>query len=189
MSRSLSLIVLFLILNTAAAQEEEASSPEPEPQTQQHTAPEHIPPGLRDQAVVLDLHARVIEQNMTEIWNETHQRVTIPGRPVSIKMVGSNVIVVAQFVPYLRRRGKNILVAQGQIWIDIPNQGIRYHTTMQTIPLAFNEPVYFFPLGSNANTNEARIEIVLTMRSYRDSMEMEANSSTTDINNQGNKTE
>jgi hypothetical protein len=135
-------------------------------------------------AVVLDISARVIEQNMQEIWNETHQRITIPGRPVEIKMVGANIIVVAQFVPYLQRKGRNILVAQGQIWIDVPNQGIRYQTSMQSIPLAFNEPVYFFPLGSGKQANDAQIEIVLTMRPYTGAAPSETGDSDKHADNQ-----
>jgi len=143
---------------------------------------DNVLPGFKGQAVILNIKARVIEQNMTEIWNEEHQRVTIPGRPVGIKIVGSNIIVDAQFIPYLRRRGQSMLVAQGQIWIDVPNHGLRYQTTMQTIPIAFNEPVYFFPLGSAAQSNEARIEIMLTMRQY--SMEIDATGQITDSSKQ-----
>ncbi|MDR1587770.1 MAG: hypothetical protein LBS57_09970 [Treponema sp.] len=130
---------------------------------------EELLPALKNQAVVLDITARVLEQNQMEIWNEGSRKVTIPGRPVRINLVGANVVVAVQFTPYLRRRGPNFLVAQGQIWVDIPNQGIRYQTTIQTIPLDFDEPIYFFPLGSAAGDNDAaRIEIMLTMKPYRD---------------------
>jgi len=188
MKYSLCVILLLLIFTSITAQEAEVSAEEPQRLTPQDQGRGEVIPGFRDQAVVQDINARVIEQNQMEIWNETHRRVTIPGRPVGIKMVGSNVIVVAQFVPYLRRRGQSILVAQGQIWIDIPNHGIRYQTAMQSIPLAFDEPIYFFPLGSNTNTDEARIEIILTMRSYKDSIEVETNTQT-NAANEGNSTQ
>jgi hypothetical protein len=130
---------------------------------------EELLPALKDQAVVLDITARVLEQNQLEVWNEGCQKVTIPGRPVRLNLVGANVVVAVQFTPYLRRRGRNFLVAQGQIWVDIPNQGIRYQTTIQTIPLDFDEAIYFFPLGSATGDNDAaRIEIMLTMKPYRD---------------------
>ncbi|MDR2134086.1 MAG: hypothetical protein LBP27_03180 [Treponema sp.] len=130
---------------------------------------EELLPALKDQAVVLDITARVLEQNQLEVWNEGCRKVTIPGRPVRINLVGANVVVAVQFTPYLRRRGHNFLVAQGQIWVDIPDQGIRYQTTIQTIPLDFGEPIYFFPLGSaDENRDTARIEMTLTMKPYRD---------------------
>jgi hypothetical protein len=126
-------------------------------------------PGFRGRAVVLDIDARVVEQNQAVTWNESHQRQTIAGSPVGIKLVGANVVVAVQFTPYLRRMGPNVLVAQGQIWVEIPEQGIRYHTSIQTIPLEFDEPIYFFPLGSVEDENNARIEIMLTMRRLPDS--------------------
>jgi len=171
--------MLIAIRAYTAAQDAEQAMPPPgnDPLSREEFPLEDLLPVFKNQAVVLDINARVIEQDTQEIWHESHRRVTIPGRAVGIKMVGPNVIVALQFIPYLRRRGQSILVVQGQIWVDVPNQGIRYQTTMQTIPLAFNEPVYFYPLGSGSNPNnpnEAKIEILLTMRPYRDSAATEA---------------
>jgi len=123
---------------------------------------------FRGRALVLDINARVIEQNQTVIWNESHKKTTIPGRPVEIKLVGSNIVVVAQFTPYVRRGIKKILVAQGQIWMEVPNQGIRYHTSMQAIPLEFGEPIYFFPLGPQNAEDKACIEVMLTLYPYEE---------------------
>ncbi|GHV43909.1 hypothetical protein AGMMS50268_10940 [Spirochaetia bacterium] len=125
-------------------------------------------PGLREQAVVLDIVSRVVEQNQQEVWKENNSRVTIPGRPVGLKLVGANVVVLVQFTPYpnFGADGSAMLVAQVQIWINIPNQGVRYQTTMQTIPLKYGEQIYFFPLGSMDSQDDARIEIQLELRPY-----------------------
>jgi hypothetical protein len=122
----------------------------------------------RGRALVLDINARLVEQNETVIWNESHQKITLPGRPVGIKLVGSNLVVVAQFTPYVRRGVQKFLVAQGQIWMEVPDQGIRYHTSMQTIPLEFGEPIYFFPLGPQGSEDTARIEVMLTLYPYEE---------------------
>jgi hypothetical protein len=127
---------------------------------------EEMLPGLKNRAVVIDIAARIVERNQGEVWNSVISRVTIPGRPVGLKLVGANLVVAAQFTPYFRRNGRHILVAQGQIWMDIPNEGIQYKTTMQTIPLEFGEQIYFFPLGQD-ESNEARIEIQLELRPYQ----------------------
>jgi hypothetical protein len=123
-------------------------------------------PGLREQAVVLDIVSRVVEQDQQEVWNSTNSKVTIPGRPVGLKLVGANVVVMVQFTPYFGADGNAVLVAQGQIWINIPNQGMRYQTTMQTIPLKYGEQIYFFPLGSRDSEDDAHIEIQLELRPY-----------------------
>ncbi|GHV62237.1 hypothetical protein AGMMS49587_08510 [Spirochaetia bacterium] len=129
---------------------------------------EEMLPGLKDRAVVLDIVSRVVEQNQEEVWNSTNSKVTIPGRPVGLKLVGANVVVLVQFTPYpnLASEGNAVLVAQVQIWINIPGEGIRYQTTMQTIPLKYGEQIYFFPLGSMNSPEDARIEIQLELRPY-----------------------
>jgi hypothetical protein len=129
---------------------------------------EKLFPRLKEQAVVLDIIARIVEQNQEEVWNSVNSKVTIPGRPVGLKLVGANIVVAVQFTPYLRQNGNNMLVAQGQIWVDVPNEGIRYQTTLQTIPLKFGEQIYFFPLGSVPSRNEAHIEIQLELHPYTD---------------------
>jgi hypothetical protein len=144
--------LLFLAANAAVMTQEQSL--------------EELLPGLMDRAVVLDIVSRVVEQNQHEVWNSVNSKVTIPGRPVGLKLVGANVVVAVQFTPYLRRNGRSLLVAQVQIWVDVPNEGIRYQTTMQTIPIEFGEPIYFFPLGSVNSPDDARIEITLELRPY-----------------------
>jgi hypothetical protein len=122
---------------------------------------------FRDSALVLDINARIIEQNEAVVWNESHQMTTIPGRPVGIKLVGSNLVVVAQFTPYTRRGVQKFLVAQGQIWVEVPKQGMHYYTTIQTIPLEYGEPIFFFPLGPQKE-DASCIEIMLTLHPYEE---------------------
>jgi hypothetical protein len=144
--------------NQSALQGEPTALPVPE---SSDAVPQR--PRFRGRPLMLDITARVIEQNQTVLWNESHKKETIPGRPVAIKLVGTNIVVEAQFTPYLRRGGQKFLVAQGQIWLEVPNQGIRYHTSMQTIPLEFGEPIYFFPLGPQRDGGAAYIEVKLTL--------------------------
>jgi hypothetical protein len=130
---------------------------------------EEIIPALKNRAVVLDIDARVVETNQRVVWKEAHQRFTIPGRPVGMNLVGTNVAVAVQFTPYLRTKGQHVLVAQVQMWAEVPGrQGIRYQTSIKTIPLDFDEPIYFFPLGSALDADSARIEIMITLKQYRD---------------------
>jgi hypothetical protein len=123
---------------------------------------------LKDKAVVIDIVARVLERQETEVWNSVNSKVTIPGRPVSIKLVGANVVVAAQFTPFRTDDGKQLLVAQGQVWVTPPEGGgpASYQTTIQTIPLEFGERVYFFPLGNRQPDGSARIEIQIIIRPY-----------------------
>jgi hypothetical protein len=132
-------------------------------------------PGYRDRAVVIKIVSQIVEQDKQIVWNSENSKLTIPGRPVGIRLVGTDIVVSAQFTPFLRPNGRHILVIQGQIWINVPNEGISYRTTMQTIPLGFREQVYFFPLGSTGEEDGPQIEIQLTLEPY--SLEAEENQS------------
>jgi hypothetical protein len=151
--------------NQSSRQGNQASLPSPVPADD---SSQRLSPRLRGRSLVLDITARVIEQNQNVLWNESHRKETIPGRPVVIRLVGTNVVVEAQFTPYLRRGNQKFLVAQGQIWLEVPNQGIRYHTSIQTIPLEFGEPIYFFPLGPQRDGGAAYIEVKLTLYPYEE---------------------
>lgn len=133
--------------------------------TAQGTSLEELP-GLRERAVVMSIISRIVEQNQQVVWNSENTSITIPGRPVGLKLVGADLVVAVMFTPFLRQDGHHTLVAQGQIWINIPNEGMSYHTTMQTIPVEFGEEVYFFPLGSMETNDEASIEIQLVLEPY-----------------------
>jgi hypothetical protein len=111
--------------------------------------------------MVLQITATV-EENNQELWNASNSKVTIPGRPVGIKLVGDNLIIAVQFTPYLRQ-GKYALVAQSQIWINIPEKGMSYKTDTHSIPIDLGEPILYFPLGSNTTSDTPHIELKLTM--------------------------
>ena len=117
--------------------------------------------GFRRQSLVIDINARVMTDEQEIIWDETERRIAIPGSPVTFRLVGSNVVIAVQFTPFIRRQG-NVLVAQGQIWVENPGRGVSYYTLVQTIPMDFDEPLYFFPLG----TSNSSIEIILTVNPY-----------------------
>jgi hypothetical protein len=130
-----------------------------------------IPPAFAERAVTLDIVVRIVEKGSDEVWNQAEQQVTIPGRPVGIKLVGENIVVSARFTPYFNNSGKGVIVAQGQIWIEVPGKGVQYQTTVQTIPLSFGEEVYFFPLGKSSakeNIDRDSIEIMVAANPYND---------------------
>ena len=163
--------LLFIVVQTVMPAEEiQAAQPQQEMPASVPDADyiERLPPRIRGRALVLEINTRIVETNQVVTWNESHRLSTVPGRPVGVKLVGANVVVVAQFTPYIRHRAQRFLVAQGQIWMEIPNQGIRYYSSVQTIPLEFGEPVYFFPLGSFLDNNSASIEVMLTVYPYEE---------------------
>jgi hypothetical protein len=130
---------------------------------------EEMLPALTGRTIVFTISYGIEEQNQEVAWNEAISRFTLPGRPVSIKIVGHNIVVEVLFTPYVGRRGERILTAQSQVWIEIPGEGVRYQTTMRTMPFEFSEKILFFPLGSERNGQNARIVIQLELSPYVES--------------------
>ncbi|MDR1178001.1 MAG: hypothetical protein LBK64_04165 [Spirochaetaceae bacterium] len=125
-------------------------------------------PGLTRRTIVFTISPGIEEQNQEVVWNEAISKITLPGRPVSIKIVGRNIVVEVLFTPYVGRRGEKLLTAQSQVWIEVPGEGVRYQTTMRTMPFDFSEKILFFPLGSERNGQNARIVIQLELTPYRE---------------------
>ena len=159
MHRRLTLVLMLIVAHAAILSAQESGTLQPDPS-------EDLVPPFRRRGLVLEINVRILDQNQTVTWNESHRKTTISGRPVDIKLVGANLVVVVQFTPYIRQGEPRILVAQGQVWMDVPGQGVRYHTSIQTIPLVFREPIYFFPLGPRNEGDSASIEVMLTIYPY-----------------------
>ena len=134
-------------------------------QEQQEVTAGGMRPEIRRRSLILDINARVLESENVVSWSEADRKTTISGSPVGIRLDGSNVVVSVQFTPYVRRHG-NMLVAQVQIWFNDPSHGVNYHTSIQTIPFGFNEPIYFFPLGQPQDSSS--IEIIITVNPFRE---------------------
>jgi len=163
--------ILFLIANTVVIQAQEKEKETSNVSLPSGDSPmQNLPPRFRRGAVVMDIDARILEAGKI-IWNETNQKTTIPGRPVEVKLIGENLVVVVRFTFIQNNNGgQKLLVAQGQIWMADPSQGIRYQASVQTIPVEFNETVCYFPLGSLKPESDATssIEVMLTLKPYEE---------------------
>jgi hypothetical protein len=129
-------------------------------------------PRGRGWAVAMDIDVKVLDESQAEILAQSERKTTRPGSPVGIQLVGSNLVVVVQFTPLIRRSSGNVLVTQGQIWIgnpQDPERGVSHYTSIQTIPMEFGEPIYFFPLGQ-AQQSGPSIEIIITVNPYNETV-------------------
>ncbi|MCL2209277.1 MAG: hypothetical protein FWC19_01375 [Treponema sp.] len=118
-------------------------------------------PGLRRQALNLNIESRVLGGDRTAVWNEINNKTAIPGSPVGIQMRGPNIVLAVQFTPFIRRDG-NVLVAHSQIWIADADNTVTYYTSIQTIPMKYDEKIHYYPLGSPEQVTPS-IEIVITV--------------------------
>ena len=179
-------LLLFLSLGIeVSAQQGPPPGPEPPPKVQRgreplppqrvsgislpmERHPDRLLPALKQRAVSVRILARILSAADEELWAAECDKVTIPGRPVALRLIGTNLAVVVQFTPYSRGDKRWVLVAQGQIWLEDGENGLRYETTLQTIPVKIGEQVYYFPLGSNRADGGDTIELCLELRPYHD---------------------
>ncbi|MDR1095040.1 MAG: hypothetical protein LBL31_01480 [Spirochaetaceae bacterium] len=134
---------------------------------------DEIFPDLRDRALVCTIEARIVESGDEVAWQSADSKVTISGRPVSLKLAGDNVVLAIQFTPYIRFQNQSspmgYLVVQGQIWVNKGDGGMHYQGVMQTIPVSMGEKIYFFPLGPRRDRGESSIEILFEVQPYSES--------------------
>jgi hypothetical protein len=171
--RLLAAVFIFAIGFCIPAHAEDIQSDDEIPATEEEVPDRHEQAGRGRRVLVLNIDTRVLDTSAEEgeqtiVWNESHRRVAISGSPVAIKMVGSNIVVSLQFTPFIRRHG-SVMVAQGQIWVDDPNSGLTYYTSIQTIPMELGEPIFFFPLGQSRHL-ESFLEIMLTVNLYSETI-------------------
>lgn len=104
---------------------------------------------LAEQALSVNIVARITENGHETVWNMEVSRVTISGRAVTLRLDGRNVVVLVQFTPYQDANDGLLLVAQGQTWVSgEPGDDVKYRTSFKSMPIALGEPVVFFPLGA-----------------------------------------
>jgi hypothetical protein len=126
--------------------------------------------GFQKNAVIFHITARIMDKDGDEIWTEEYVKITIPGKPVRLKLLGGNIAVIVQFTPLFRHDGQNVLIAHGQVWLEDEKQCVHYETTIQTIPLKFGEDIYYFPLGNRTDSNKDNfIEICIKASPYSES--------------------
>ncbi|TVQ40169.1 MAG: hypothetical protein EA384_03865 [Spirochaetaceae bacterium] len=107
---------------------------------------------LSQQALSVNIVARITENGQETVWNMEVSRVTIAGRAVVLRLDGSNVVVVVQFTPYRENADELLLVAQGQTWVGgTAGEEVKYRTSFKSMPVTLGESVVFFPLGARVD--------------------------------------
>ncbi len=122
------------------------------------SAPE-IPEALRDKALTVTVQTQVPESPSAPAWEAKEVKYTLPGSAVSVKLVGESLVVLIHVTPYQGPEGL-MLVTQAQVWIK-NKDSLQYHTALNTLKVAFGEPVAFYPLGEGKGKAPLRVVIVV----------------------------
>ncbi len=129
---------------------------------------------LLKEALSIHIHASLSQDTRNVLWESEVVKLTIPGRPVTIHLKNDRARLSVHFTPYRKAEGGLILVAQSEIWLvqtagSAEENGIRYYTSMKSIPLNYGEQVLFFPLGKMDNLNnpeKLHVEMAVLISPY-----------------------
>lgn len=96
-----------------------------------------------------------------ELWKTNVQKITIPGRVVTVSLEGEDSRLKVNFTLYPAEDGKLFLVAQSETWV-----GGEFSSALSSLPVAFRDEVYYYPLGraddgTENNPVEVRMAIVV----------------------------
>jgi len=111
---------------------------------------------LLTKALRITISARVLPADEKPIWNAESTKLTLPGRPIRVRLDGDNVRIHLVCTPYVQEDGEVLLLAQGEVWFSTPaDREMKYSSAFYSIPVSFGEKVLFFPLGfSEAETQQ-----------------------------------
>lgn len=122
---------------------------------------ESIPTALLGEALTVSILASVGKPSETPSWEARDVKYTIPGAPVSVRMIGRDTVIVITITPY-RNKGGLLLVAQGQVWIKDGDSKVQYRTTVDTLSVKLGERVLFYPFGAKPESGAPlRVELVM----------------------------
>ena len=123
---------------------------------------QELPEALKGKARVVRINATApaaipesgASSSVSLPWEAQSAKYTVPGTPVPFKLIGSNVAIIVQITPFERDDGKGVkLIAQGQVWVKLPEGGLSYNTTIESLSVDYGETVLFFPIGLDVNGN------------------------------------
>ncbi|MCL1818390.1 MAG: hypothetical protein FWG35_05610 [Spirochaetaceae bacterium] len=151
MMKTYAALIFFFIFSAAlCADEGQAAAATAAPRAEE---PARSQPGEEffselKQVLSMNIAARISEAGEDAVWKVESSKNTISGRSVSVKLVGDNIVVLADFTPYVDADSSIVLVAQAQVWIS-PQGGkpLEHFTALKSLPVRMGEKVLFFPLG------------------------------------------
>ena len=133
-----------------------------DPQKTESGSIESIPLSIRGEALAVSVKAMANYPDSQEPWQASDRKYTVPGTPVSVKMMGSDVAVMVSMTPYRTKEGTLFMIAQGQVWFRDADGTVRYRSTVDTVGVNFGEKLLFYPFGVYPDGRAPlRIELVV----------------------------
>jgi hypothetical protein len=108
--------------------------------------------------IIVDISVNNPAKN-TELWNNTVEKITIPGRAVSLTLEGEGARLKVVLTPYPAEDDTLFLVAKSETW-----EGEEYSSALSSIPIAYRDEVYYYPLGrAEESHDESKVEVRMSI--------------------------
>lgn len=139
-----------------------------------------IPSAMLGDALSISIDATLSKPGEEPKWQVKDIKYTLPGSSVSIKLYGTDSVVIYTLTPHKKRKPDLLLVAQGQVWYKDKDSGVAYRTSVETLAINYGEKVFFYPFGVNPlEASPLRIEIVIEQYSVKETKNHESASAGT----------
>lgn len=95
----------------------------------------------------LSMDISICDKQENSIWDLNSTKLTIPGRPVTMKLEGKSIRINGSFTPYYS--GKILMIlAQTQVYLSPPLVAqSQYYSSFKTLTVSPGEVLHYFPLG------------------------------------------
>lgn len=103
------------------------------------------------------------------LWETEVNKITIPGRAISVALEGEGGRLEAVFTLYPDEEERLVLAARSQTWFSGD-----YKSTLMSLPIAYGEKLDYYPLGragGDLSENPVEVLIRITVRPYLDTLD------------------
>jgi hypothetical protein len=147
------LFILFLL--SAASLQAQESDPE---------LP--LPGDVVEKSLYVIVGTSIISADSSEFQNSFY-RLTLPGKPVTIKVRARDGRIIIHFTPYMTGDDFFVLFAQNEIWAKpADGESLQYFTSFSSIPLHFGDKAVFYPMGKKEKGEYIQMIVVIVPYSW-----------------------
>ena len=103
------------------------------------------------------------------LWETQVNKITVPGRAISVALEGENGRLEAVFTLYPDEEEQLLLAARSRTWFSGD-----YKSTLMSLPIAYGESLDYYPLGragSDLSKNPVEVLVRITVRPYMDTLD------------------
>lgn len=101
----------------------------------------------------LQMETQVLDGD-TLLWSKKMEHALPSGSPVNFQLAAQNLKMVLRLTCYPADADYMVLVVQSEILLKERDGSVNFYSNFKTIQMAYNDPVLYFPLGTERAEEE-----------------------------------